>query len=114
MGDFKLKFIFACVVLTLSLGSVTAFGASESKPKSGADSEEGWVTRRTKDGKFIKVPRKQVFRFGDSDISGNANRPAETILSPRLTPHAVSLIPERSSYRNEMLETVGYLERRKK
>lgn len=95
----------------------TQYISGESSPlssKSSADTSEGWIIKHTKDGKIIKIPKKQTFKFGGSDVSGEANRPNETLLGNRLTPKEATLIPERRSYRKEFLGTVGYQERNTK
>jgi hypothetical protein len=85
-----------------------------STSSSSSDSTEGWIIKRTKDGKIIKIPKKQSFKFGGSEVSAEANRPNETLMGSRVTPRAATLIPERRSYRKEILGTVGYQERNSK
>jgi hypothetical protein len=87
---------------------------SQVASKGGADTSEGWIIKRTKDGKIIKIPRKQTFKFGGSDVSGEASRPNETLLGSRLVPRDTTLIPERRTYRSEIMESVGYTERNRK
>jgi hypothetical protein len=107
-----------CLALCASalyVSTGVAWAASKKKHapkyKSGADSEEGYIVKQTQDGRIIKIPKKQTFKFGESDIQGEANRPSESILSPRNGPPRNSLIPVRKSFRRESLDTLGYQER---
>ena len=77
------------------------------KSDSGADSEEGWIIQKDKDGTYIKVPRKQAFKF-EGDVSAQANRPSQTVLGQRPTYRATTLIPERNSFRREFMDASGY------
>jgi hypothetical protein len=103
--------------VALCAGSSLAMAAKKKhkthKYESGADSEEGYIIKQTKDGRIIKIPKKQTFKFGESDIQGEANRPDESILSPRNGPPKNSLIPVRKSFRRESLDTLGYQERQR-
>ena len=81
-----------------------AAGASSS---SGADSESGWILRKNADGTVVKVPKKQTFKFG-SEVEGQASRPSQTIEGQRPSARQTSLIPVRQSFRQEVLDTVGY------
>ncbi|MBS1985106.1 MAG: hypothetical protein JST16_13130 [Bdellovibrionales bacterium] len=76
--------------------------------KSGADHSEGWIITRTKDGKIVKVPRKQSFDFKGSEVTGANNRPSQTILGQRPTFRKATLIPERDSFRPEFNDAAGY------
>lgn len=73
---------------------------------SGADSEEGYIIKRTKDG-VVKIPRKQTFKFEGAQVDGAVNRPSQTALGTRSTPTRATLIPERKSFRGEALDTEG-------
>lgn len=75
------------------------------KAESGADSEEGWIIRKTADG-YVKVPAKQTFRF-EGNVSGQANRPTQSVLGQRPSYRPSTLIPERMSFRREFLEAAG-------
>ena len=77
---------------------------------SGADEEEGWIVRRTEDG-VVKVPRRQKFRFEGVDVSGDVDRPAQSALGARSPRRDTSLIPVRSSFREEFLGVSGLQER---
>jgi len=90
---------------------ISGEGSGSKSSNFNSDSTEGWIVKRTKDGKIIKIPRKQTFKFGGSEVSAEANRPNETLLGSRITPKAATLIPERRSYRKEILSTVGFQER---
>lgn len=78
----------------------------EGKLDSGADREEGWVIRKAADGTYVKVPAKQTFRF-EGDVSGQANRPSQSVLGQRPSYRPSTLIPERMSFRKEFLEAAG-------
>lgn len=78
----------------------------EGKLDSGADREEGWVIRKAADGTYVKVPAKQTFRF-EGDVSGQANRPSQSVLGQRPSYRPSTLIPERMSFRKEFLESAG-------
>jgi uncharacterized protein with gpF-like domain len=91
-------------------GSADALAQAKAPRKktqnSGADSEEGWIIRKTKDG-VVKVPRKQNFSFG-SDVQGQGAKPAQSVIGQRPTARETTLIPVRQSFRQEVLDSVGY------
>jgi hypothetical protein len=98
------KILFSCLalfMLTLSLD----VDAQRSR-SSGADSEEGWIIRRTDKG-IIKVPRRQKFRLEGSDVSANVERPYGSVLGTRPSRRNTSLIPVRTSFRDEFLSVSG-------
>ena len=74
--------------------------------KSGADSQEGWIIRRTKDG-IIKIPKKETFKFEGGEISGSAQRPSQTVLGSRPSANRYSLLPERRNYKSDILGSAG-------
>jgi hypothetical protein len=74
--------------------------------RSEADSSEGWIIRRTKDG-IIKVPKKETFKFEGGEISGAAQRPSQTVLGSRPQANRYSLLPERKNYRSDILGSAG-------
>ncbi len=74
---------------------------------SAADSEEGWIIKKTKSG-IIKIPKKQNFKFGGSNIEGSGERPSETVLGTNQGRKEVSLIPLRTSFKGEALESMDY------
>lgn len=88
-------------------GQARAKTLPKDKVSSGADSEEGWIIQKTADGSYIKVPRKQTFKF-EGDVSAQANRPSQTVLGQRPVYRQTTLIPERNSFRREFLEASGY------
>ncbi len=78
-----------------------------SRPRSGeSERTEGYIIKKTDKG-LIKIPRKQSFKFGGSDVEGQAQSPSQTVFGKRPSPQRASLIPERSSFRKELLDTVG-------
>lgn len=85
-----------------------------SKPaarSSGAvESQEGWIIRRTEKG-VVKIPKKQKFRFEGSDVQGDVERPSQSVLGARVPRKNTSLIPVRSSFREEFLGVSGLSER---
>lgn len=96
-----------CFVMWLFCGIflssvLQARAQSSSVLDSGADEQEGWIVRRTKTG-FVKVPRKQVFRFEGVDVSGDTARPAESTLRGREARPIRSLLPVRTQFRNDIL-----------
>jgi hypothetical protein len=99
------------LIVTIVLAFATAFAQAQSKSKAnGADSEEGWIIRRTSKG-IIKIPRKQRFRFSGSGIEAEANRPSQSVLGKRDGRANMSLIPVRTSFRKEMLGVSGIQEK---
>lgn len=79
---------------------------SSERSQSGADQEIGWIIRKTKGG-IVKIPKKQIFRFGDTDIGAGIEKPFDSSLGKREAPSRRSLIPVRQSFRKEMLDSVG-------
>lgn len=105
------------LIVTIMLAFATAFAQAQStrrasggKGGNGADSEEGWIIRRTSKG-IIKIPRKQRFRFSGSGIEAEANRPSQSVLGRRDGRSNLSLIPVRTSFRKEMLGVSGIQEK---
>ncbi len=97
----KLSFLIFILV------SLSVHAQEKNRYKSGADKEEGWIVRKTKEG-IVKVPRKQYFSFEGLDVSGQAKAPGQGILGQRPPRRNINLIPERRSYREESLATVGF------
>ncbi len=83
-----------------------ATNAPARRRSGGADSQEGWIIRRTKDG-IIKIPKKETFRFEGGEVSGSAQRPAQTVLGTRPQANRYSLLPERKNYRSDILGSAG-------
>ncbi|MEO5666714.1 MAG: hypothetical protein ABIR96_01510 [Bdellovibrionota bacterium] len=98
--------IVCALVLVLALPATAAKAAPAKGGGSGAYSEEGWIIRRTKKG-VVKTPRKQKFRFEGSDVQGNVDRPSQGVLGARVPRKNTSLIPVRSSFREEFLSVSG-------
>jgi hypothetical protein len=80
--------------------------AKATSQRSGADSQEGWIIKRTKDG-IIKIPKKETFKFEGGEISGSAQRPSQTVLGSRPSSNRYSLLPERRNYRSDILGSSG-------
>jgi hypothetical protein len=76
------------------------------KASGGADEIEGWIIKKTDKG-IIKIPKKQKFKFDGTSLEADASAPPATVLQPRLTPNRKSLIPVRTSFRNEFYDSVG-------
>ena len=89
-------------ILGLLLAVASLPISAQRSPWSGADSESGWIIRKTDKG-IIKTPRKQKFRFEGSDVSGDVERPSQSVLGARVPRRNTSLIPVRSSFREEFL-----------
>lgn len=70
------------------------------------ESTQGYIIKQTNKG-LIKIPRKQSFKFGGSDVEGQAQSPSQTVFGKRPTPQRASLIPERTSFKREILDTAG-------
>jgi hypothetical protein len=100
------------IFLLLLLGMTPSVASAQrtSRKAGGADSEEGWIIRRTKNG-VVKVPKKQKFRFEGSDVSGNVERPSQSVLGARVPRKNTSLIPVRTSFREEALAVSGLSDR---
>jgi hypothetical protein len=90
---------------TLSLLMLGLSLSAGAKP-SGATKELGWVIRKTKNG-IVKIPKRQIFEFDPTDIGGEVDKPFQTTFGDRKGPDRKSLIPIRTSYRKEILESVG-------
>ena len=101
--------ILCVLIFILSFAPLSSL-AQRSTRKSGADSEEGWIIRRTKKG-VVKVPKKQKFRFEGSDVQGNVERPSQSVMGARVPRKNTSLIPVRASFREEALGVSGLTER---
>lgn len=84
----------------------TAFAAKPARENSGADSESGWIIRKTPQG-VVKVPRKQSFKF-DSAVEGQGAKPAQSIIGQRPPSRETTLIPVKQSFRQDVLDSVGY------
>jgi hypothetical protein len=97
------------VKLTL-LGLFLISGAISFAQGDGADRQEGWIIQKTDKG-IVKIPRRQVFIFDGSNISGKGLAPGQSILQKRPSRSRRSLIPERYSFRREGLDSVGFQER---
>jgi hypothetical protein len=79
---------------------------SATRRSQGADSSEGWIIRKTKDG-IIKIPKRETFKFEGGEISGSAQRPSQTVLGSRPSANRFSLLPERKNYRSDILGSAG-------
>lgn len=76
----------------------------------GADRVEGYIIKR--DGKnIIKIPKKQVFEFGGSEVEGSTQAPSQSVFGKRPNARPATLIPERQSFRSEFFESAGVGER---
>lgn len=104
----KMRIFYLLLLFAFAPLSVSAQKARSAK--SGADSEEGWIIRRTKKG-VIKTPKKQKFRFEGSDVQGDVDRPSQSVLGARVPRKNTSLIPVRSSFREELLGVSGLTDR---
>ena len=111
--------LFVCVFVPLSAvaqkkkktsKSTRPTASSRAARSSGADSQEGWIIRRTEKG-VVKIPRKQKFRFEGSDVQGDVERPSQSVLGARVPRKNTSLIPVRSSFREEFLGVSGLTDR---
>lgn len=99
------------VILRLSFLSVLGMGISAmAAGGDGADRQEGWIIQKTDKG-IVKIPRRQIFIFDGSNISGKGLAPGQSILQRRPSRSRRSLIPERYSFRREGLDSVGFQER---
>ena len=94
---------FSAIVMAFSVGAYA-------QRKSGTESSEGWIIRRTDKG-IIKVPKKQKFRFEGGDITGDVERPSQSVLGARTPRRNTSLIPVRASFREEALNVSGLPDR---
>ncbi len=84
----------------------TVVVAQKKKLPGGADYQEGWIIKRTKDG-IIKIPKKQGFVFRGSELEAEADRPATSVFGTRPDRDRLSLIPVRKSFRKEALSASG-------
>ncbi len=109
----------------LILGSIaiisTGFAQKKNKKsedveriRGGADEVEGWIIRKLPDGRVVKVPKKQKFKFTGPQIEGGVQRPPETVLRPRGDQRETSLIPVRKSFRQDAFGVSAYRERTSK
>ncbi len=95
----------------LSLLVFVGLGFMASNAYSAKDySQEGWIIRKTSRG-IIKIPKKQKFRFEGTEIEGGISRPSNSVLGTRVQRKNTSLIPVRTSFREEFLGTSGIQER---
>lgn len=92
--------------LFVLLGLIFLSTNTSAQKKSGADSQEGWIIRRTDKG-IIKIPKRQKFRFDGSDISADIDRPSQSVIGTRVPRKNSSLIPVRTSFREEALSVSG-------
>jgi hypothetical protein len=69
---FKTKIVLTSIVF---FAASAGFCADKNRYESGADREEGWIIRKTKEG-IVKIPKKQFFSFEGLDVSGQAKAPA--------------------------------------
>jgi|GEM_PF-1195782 len=106
-----MKFPNVLLLTVLAFASVAqAQRAKRGGSASGADSEEGWIIRKTPQG-VVKIPRKQNFKF-DSAVEGQGAKPAQSVIGSRPTARETTLIPVRQSFRQEVLDEVGYRSRK--
>lgn len=83
--------------LFFSIVSAQGFAqSSKSKQKKAPDKKTRII---------YKAPKKQKFEFQGSEIKGQADVPAESVISSRTTSTPTSLIPERSSFRREVVNS---------
>jgi len=88
--------------------------SSRSKPKapprqshsSSADSTE-YTIKRTEKG-LVKIPSKQTFKFRGTEVEGQAQNPSQSVFGKRPEARSGSLIPERTSFKREFLESMSY------
>jgi hypothetical protein len=99
---------FSIVLLSFSLTTLAAEKAK--KLPGGADYQQGWIIKRTKDG-IIKIPKKQGFVFTGSELEAEANRPGTGVFGSRPDRDRLSLIPIRKSFRREALSASGLVTR---
>lgn len=107
MRGFKMNFFKSVFVLTLMSSSLSALSQSN---LDGADRQEGWIIQKTDKG-IVKIPKRQIFIFDGSNISGKGLAPGQSILQKRPSRARRSLIPERYSFRREGLDSVGFQEK---
>lgn len=67
-----------------------------------------YIYKKTKDGRTLKIPKKQYFKFRGSDVKGEVDRPFEADFGNRKMPRRRSLIPIRKSFRREAVEAAGF------
>lgn len=103
MRDISTK---SSVILSLMLFTMVGTQALAQKKSDGADSQGGYIIRKTKDG-IVKIPKNQTFRFGGSDVQAGVNRPGQSVLGRRPQPMRSTLIQERQSFRSETLRDAG-------
>lgn len=94
-------------LLSVARPEITTKVTSKARARTGeSESTDGYIIKRTDKG-LIKIPRRQNFKFGGSDVEGSAQSPSQTVFGKRPTPQRASLIPERTSFRKELLDTAG-------
>ncbi|HVJ65931.1 MAG TPA: hypothetical protein VM901_11790 [Bdellovibrionota bacterium] len=102
-----MKKILMRTVMVLGFSSLSLVALAQGD---GADRQEGWIIQKTDKG-IVKIPKRQIFIFDGSNISGKGLAPGQTILQKRPSRTRRSLIPERYSFRREGLDAVGFQER---
>jgi hypothetical protein len=118
MTNYLSKWVFVAI----ALGCVNLGVAQDKKKKNleverirgGADEVDGWIIRKLPDGRVVKVPKKQKFKFTGPQIEGGVQRPPETVLRPRGNARESSLIPVRKSFRQDAFGVSAYRERTSK
>ncbi len=106
-----MKKIFGTLgTLVVLLAAITARAEEKKKFSGGADYQQGWIIKRTKDG-IIKIPKKQGFVFSGSELEAEANRPGTGVFGTRPERDRLSLIPVRKSFRREALSASGLVTR---
>lgn len=103
-----MKQVLKVCSLVVALG-MNISALAQSNPD-GADRQEGWIIQKTDKG-IVKIPKRQIFIFDGSNISGKGLAPGQSILQKRPSRSRRSLIPERYSFRREGLDSVGFQER---
>jgi hypothetical protein len=107
----KFAILFDGLFIGLFLGLFVSGPAMAQKTlPGGADYQEGWIIKKTKDG-IIKIPKKQGFVFQGSEVEAEANSPATSTFGTRPDRDRLSLIPVRKSFRKEAMSASGLLER---
>jgi hypothetical protein len=101
-----MRIYFLLMIMGLSMPLRAQTAAELEKAKGGADEVEGWIIKKTPKG-IVKIPKKQKFRFDGSQLEGDGSGPPSSVLQPRQTPERRSLIPVRTSFQNEFLDSMG-------
>lgn len=99
-----MRILFICMLAVVFASP----GFAQKRKKS--YSQEGWIVRKTKRG-IIKTPKKQKFRFEGTQLQGDVSRPSNSVLGTRVQRKNTSLIPVRTSFKEEFLGTSGLQER---